>query len=63
MWAPIFAVAMIAIRRVHRSLGRRGVRARTSTGIAATVGLAILVAYIPVYTVMLIGLFDWLTAD
>ena len=58
VWSPALATTFFASRYAHDSLRRRGASSRASRGFAAAVAVTILVVYAPIYTLIMIGLFE-----
>jgi hypothetical protein len=58
VWSPAWGVAALAARYVYKSLRRRGEDRWNARVLAITSAVVILVAYIPVYMIIIFSLLD-----
>ena len=59
LWSPAIVGAAWASRSLYRRLRSRGTRESWARWSAVVVCIAILIAYTPLYVVVLLLLFDW----
>jgi len=59
VWIPAWVVAVLAARRVYRILSPRRADRGLSTAAAVATAMLLLVAYMPVYLLVIFALLDW----